>query len=71
MARSLGAKVKSLVDSTTTHLVAARLGTAKVFTDFSSFFLKIKLTIRRNLVKTLFRSMTPKLSPRSVATFTS
>ena len=30
VARSLGASVRSSVDSTTTHLVAARLGTAKV-----------------------------------------
>ena len=35
LARSLGAVVKSSVDQDTTHLVAARLGTAKVNSSFS------------------------------------
>ena len=40
LARSLGAVVRSSVDTETTHLVAARLGTAKVFIEFFASFLK-------------------------------
>ena len=53
LARSLGASVRSCVDSNTTHLVAARVGTAKVRSDDHILLTQIRYHVRQLRINTV------------------